>query len=121
MEKQSDDSVQSITQNNQQHQATQAHENKWKITVYDRKGNQLAQMEDQKAIEKILRILASKKITLIKMLPLFETKLVIQNAAETTEWWIASGYIKNASQADAPLMVIDSDTDLVSLVKSLSQ
>ncbi len=101
-------------------QSRAAQEN-YQALLFNKKGEQLHVINQIESVKTIASILDTRKKTFVKILPLFENRLVIKTGQEQSEWWIASPYIKNASQTNAPLMVIDSETDLLSLVKSLSR
>jgi len=101
-------------------QSRAAQEN-YQALLFNKKGEQLLVINQIESVKTIASILDTRKKTFVKILPLFENRLVLKTRQGQNEWWISSRYIKNASQMDAPLMVIDSETDFLSLVKSLSR
>ncbi len=90
----------------------------YQASLFNKAGDKLLSISNVEQIKKIEEILASSKVTMVKLLPLFERKLVIQTAEGQSEWWVSSRYIKSATQENAPLMKLESDINLLDYIKN---
>jgi hypothetical protein len=95
-------------------------DNSYQVLVYGKQDKLLYQVNGQAEVEQVASLISQKRVMMKKILPIFDTKIIIVNGEKREEWlFVKPNYLRLNSKGDQTIYELTGKEGLLSLLKSM--
>ncbi len=94
----------------------------YRVSFLDSNDKVVIQANGEKTVQQIQALIADKRVMMKKILPVFDSKIIIEDGDSRQEWlYVKPNYIRLNSKQDKTIYELNGKVDLLKSLKSMSQ
>lgn len=94
----------------------------YRVSFLDANDKVVIQANGENVVQQIQALIADKRVMMKKILPVFDSKIIIENGDSRQEWlYVKPNYIRLNSKQDKTIYELNGKSDLLKSLKSMSQ